>query len=111
MVCLPRGAAPYCGRTLKRFIHYRDRWEGHSASEKLESEQVDTIKQKIVSLEETMSKLAKDFAWLMQARASTQRPSPSPPLHAASKSDHRQYLMKWRPLDTVAQCLVVCIRC
>ena len=55
------------GRTLKRFIHYRDRWEGHSASEKLESEQVETIKQKIVSLEETMS-MAKDFAWLMQAR-------------------------------------------
>ena len=53
-------------RTLKRFIHYRDRWEGHSASEKLEAEQVDTIKQKIVSLEETMS-MAKDFAWLMQA--------------------------------------------
>ncbi len=57
-----------CARTLKRFIHYRDRWEGHSASEKLEVEQVDSIKQKIVSLEETMS-MAKDFAWLMQARS------------------------------------------
>ncbi len=58
------------GRTLKRFIHYRDRWEGHSASEKLESDQVEAIKQKIESLEETMS-MAKDFAWLMQARCLT----------------------------------------
>lgn len=67
-----RSASPQLPSTmcsiLKRFVHYHDRWAGHSASSRLEEEQVATIRRKIAALENSSSQV-KDFTWLMQVKA------------------------------------------
>ncbi len=49
-------------RNLQRYMHYNGRWE---ASQKLETKQVDEIKEKIVELEDNGTEL-KDYTWLSQ---------------------------------------------
>ena len=46
-------------------MHYNGRWEAHVASQKLETKQVDEIKEKIVELEDNGTEL-KDYTWLSQ---------------------------------------------
>lgn len=53
-------------RNLQRYMHYNGRWEAHVASQKLETKQVDEIKEKIVELEDNGTEL-KDYTWLSQA--------------------------------------------
>ena len=52
-------------RNLQRYMHYNGRWEAHVASQKLETKQVDEIKEKIVELEDNGTEL-KDYTWLSQ---------------------------------------------
>lgn len=55
-------------RNLQRYMHYNGRWEAHVASQKLETKQVDEIKEKIVELEDNGTEL-KDYTWLSQVCA------------------------------------------
>ena len=46
-------------------MHYNSRWEAHVASLKLETKEVEDIKEKISGLEDNGTEL-KDYTWLTQ---------------------------------------------